>query len=210
MELSTPRTSHTFPCIFFPRAIFRVVHGWFNIQTNVWKVQNTTGRFLAQLHPFNFFLKILFLFQKFPIHEFFRGDVLWKLFVIGFPYKHCWSLLFQTCLPTRQNGVENRDKAYCLCIFVGNNNKSKLKLNWIESFINKQLTECSNFNNTSLNIHNNNFSPKFFEFVRRKERRQVILFPLRRPIDTICKIICLPKYIFFWLYPEEVKVLLYC
>ena len=27
---------------------------------------------------------------------------------MGFPYKHC---LFKTCLPTRQNGVENRDKA---------------------------------------------------------------------------------------------------
>ena len=23
------------------------------------------------------------------------------------------TLLFQACLPTRQNGVENRDKAYC-------------------------------------------------------------------------------------------------
>ena len=26
-----------------------------------------------------------------------------------FRYKHCY---FKTCLPTRQNGVENRDKAY--------------------------------------------------------------------------------------------------
>ena len=24
------------------------------------------------------------------------------------------TLLFQACLPTRQNGVENRDKAYCI------------------------------------------------------------------------------------------------
>ena len=39
------------------------------IQGNIWKVQNTTGRFLSQLHPSNFFLKILF-----------RNDVLWKLF----------------------------------------------------------------------------------------------------------------------------------
>ena len=37
--------------------------------------------------------------------------------------------VFQACLPTRQNGIENRDKAYCLCVFVGNNNKLKLKLN---------------------------------------------------------------------------------
>ena len=34
------------------------------IQENVWKVQNTTGRFLAQLHPSNFFLKILMLVPK--------------------------------------------------------------------------------------------------------------------------------------------------
>ena len=50
-----------------------------------------------------FFLKI----KKFPIHEFFRSDVSWKLFEIGFPYKHYY---FKTCLPTRQNGVQNRDK----------------------------------------------------------------------------------------------------
>ena len=34
------------------------------LQGNVWKVQNTTGRFLAQLHPSNFFLKTLFLMPK--------------------------------------------------------------------------------------------------------------------------------------------------
>ena len=33
-------------------------------QGNVWEVQNTTGRFLAQLHPSKFFLKILFLVPK--------------------------------------------------------------------------------------------------------------------------------------------------
>ena len=65
---------------FFSRELFlEALHGWFAIQTNVWKVQNTTERFLAQLHPSNFFsLKSFsfFLFQKFPIHEFFRSDVL--------------------------------------------------------------------------------------------------------------------------------------
>ena len=34
------------------------------IEGNVWKVQNTTGRFLSQPHPSNFALKILFLLQK--------------------------------------------------------------------------------------------------------------------------------------------------
>ena len=51
--------------VFFPRELFLVaVHGWFALQTNVWKVQNTTGRFLSQLHPSNFVLKILFLVPK--------------------------------------------------------------------------------------------------------------------------------------------------
>ena len=44
------------------------MHGWFAIQTNVWKVQN------------------------------FRISI--------------QTLLFQACLPTRRNGVENRDKTY--------------------------------------------------------------------------------------------------
>ena len=51
--------------VFFSRELFLVaVHGWFAIQTNVWKIQNTTGRFLAQLHPSNFFLKIVLLVVK--------------------------------------------------------------------------------------------------------------------------------------------------
>ena len=42
--------------VFFSRELFLVaVHGWFAIQTNVWKIQNTTGLFLALLHPSNFF-----------------------------------------------------------------------------------------------------------------------------------------------------------
>ena len=54
-----------FSVFFVPREPFLVpVHGWFAKQTNVWKVQNTTGRFLAQLHPSNFFLKILLLVPK--------------------------------------------------------------------------------------------------------------------------------------------------
>ena len=46
---------------FFSRELFLVaVHGWFALQTNVWKVQNTTGRFLVQLHPSNLFSSSLF------------------------------------------------------------------------------------------------------------------------------------------------------
>ena len=47
--------------VFFSRELFLIaVHGWFVIQTNVLKVQNTSGRFLSQLHPSNFF------FNPFP------------------------------------------------------------------------------------------------------------------------------------------------
>ena len=56
-QLSIP-----FP-VFFSRELCLVaVHGWFALQTNVQKVENTTGRFLAQLHPSNGF--ILFLALK--------------------------------------------------------------------------------------------------------------------------------------------------
>ena len=51
--------------VFFYRELFLVaVHGWFAIQTNVWKIQNTTGRSLVQLYPSDFFLKILFPVPK--------------------------------------------------------------------------------------------------------------------------------------------------
>ena len=51
--------------VFFPANYFLVAaHGWFAIQTNVWKVQNTNGRFLSQLHPPDFVLKILSLVPK--------------------------------------------------------------------------------------------------------------------------------------------------
>ena len=79
------------------------------IQGNVWKVQNTTGRFLAQLHPSNFFLKILLLVPKVSNSRIFQKrcfkKIIWHRISIQ-------TLLFQACLPTRQNGVENRDKAY--------------------------------------------------------------------------------------------------
>ena len=51
--------------IFFSREALRAVncHGK-KIQRKVWKIQNTTGRFLAQLYRSNFVLKILFLVPK--------------------------------------------------------------------------------------------------------------------------------------------------
>ena len=79
------------------------------IQWNVRKVQNTTGRFLAQLHPSKFLLKILFLVPKVSNSRIFQKRCFLK--IIWHPIS-VQTLLFRACLPTRQNGVENRDKAY--------------------------------------------------------------------------------------------------
>ena len=58
------KVSIHFPaCIFFPRTFFSSSSRLVRYQTIVWKVQNTTGCFLAQLHPSNFFLIILFTWR---------------------------------------------------------------------------------------------------------------------------------------------------
>ena len=103
--------------VIFSRELFlAAVHGWFAIQTNVWKCQNATRCFLAQLHSSVIFCKIICIVRlKFPI------DYSW-IFQKWCFMKIIWhrisvqTLLFQDllCLPTRQNGVENRDKAYSL------------------------------------------------------------------------------------------------
>ena len=83
------RTFHTFSCIFFRELFLVAFHGWFAIQTNLWKVQYTTGRFLAQLHPYNFFLKIFFLVPKVSNSRIFQTRCFMKIqFDIRFPYKH--------------------------------------------------------------------------------------------------------------------------
>ena len=55
IHLSVKRTSR--------ELLLKIVRGK-KIKGNVWKVQNTTGSFLAQLHPSNVFLKIFFLVPK--------------------------------------------------------------------------------------------------------------------------------------------------
>ena len=79
-------TFHTFPCIFFPRAIFRA----FANKQMYGKLKTRLDAFWHSYIPPIFFLKSFPYCQKFPIHEFFRSDVLWKLFDIGFPYKHSY------------------------------------------------------------------------------------------------------------------------
>ena len=83
-------TFHTFPCIFFPRTIFRAVHGWFATRQMYGTFKTRLDAFWHSYIPPIFFLKSFSYCQKFPIHEFFRSDVLWKLFDIGFPYNHCY------------------------------------------------------------------------------------------------------------------------
>ena len=72
------------------------------IQRNVWKVQNTTGGFLAQLHPSKFDPKILCPFQKkvsicnsWIVEKRSKFSV-WKLRDIGFPNKYCFVGLTMT------------------------------------------------------------------------------------------------------------------
>ena len=76
--------------VFFSRELFLVaVHGCFVIETNVWKCQNTSRCFVAQLCSSVIFCKIL----------------------------SAYSFQFIN-FPTRQNGVENRDKANKLWLYL--------------------------------------------------------------------------------------------
>ena len=59
----------------------------------------------------NFFLKIVFLVPKVSNSCIFQKQCFLKVIWHRISLQ---TLLFQACLPTRQNGVENRDKAYCL------------------------------------------------------------------------------------------------
>ena len=53
---------------------------------------------------------------SFTIHVFFRTAVLRQIFDIRFSYKHC--NFSRVCLAIRQDGVENRDKVYCVYTFL--------------------------------------------------------------------------------------------
>ena len=63
----------------------------------------------SYVHPSNFFLKILFLVPKVSNSWIFQKrcfmKIIWHRIFIQ-------TLLFQACLPNRQNGVGNLDKAY--------------------------------------------------------------------------------------------------
>ena len=72
-------------------------------------------RNLSTVTPLKFFSTILCFVALVYNCFFFRTAILWKLFGIRFSYKHCnFSYLF---MPTRQDGVENRDKVY-LAMFL--------------------------------------------------------------------------------------------
>ena len=98
-------TFHTFPCIFFPRAIFRAVHGWFANRQMYGQFKTRLDAFWHSYIPPILFLKSFSYCQKVSIHEFFQKrcflKIIWHRISIQ-------TLLFRACLPTRQY----RDKAY--------------------------------------------------------------------------------------------------
>ena len=73
------------------------------------KFKSLTGRFLAQLHRSNFVLKIIFLVPKVSNWWIFQKrrfmKIIWHRISIE-------TLYFKTCLPTRQDGFQNRDNVY--------------------------------------------------------------------------------------------------
>ena len=54
-----------------------------------------------------FFLRSFSECQKFPIHKFFRTSMFYENYLTSDFHTNTY---LKTCLPTRQNGVENRDK----------------------------------------------------------------------------------------------------
>ena len=77
------------------------------IPRNIWKIRNTTGRFLAQLHRSNFLLKFLFLVPKVSNSWIFQKrsfmKIIWHRISIQ-------TLYFKTCLPSHQDGFQTRNK----------------------------------------------------------------------------------------------------
>ena len=112
-------TFHTFPCIFFPRTIsssssrlVRYTDKCMENSKHDWTLCDTA----TSLHFF--FLKILFLVPKVSNSWIFQKRCFIKIIQHRISIQ---TLLFQACLPTRQNGVENRDKVYwnsCIRNFV--------------------------------------------------------------------------------------------
>ena len=107
-------TFHTFPCNFFSRELFLVaVHGWFAQYRQMYESSKhdwTLSGTATVIPPF-FFLKILFLVPKVSKLWIFQKRCFMKIIWHRISIQ---TLFFQACLPTRQNGVENRDKAYLL------------------------------------------------------------------------------------------------
>ena len=62
---------------------------------------------MVQLHPSNFFFLKFFSSAKSFQFMNFSEAMFYENYLTS--YKHRY---FKTCFPTRQNGVENRDKAY--------------------------------------------------------------------------------------------------
>ena len=81
------------------------------------------GKFKTQLDPFwhCYIPPILFSSNPFPSAKSFQFmNFSEAMLYENYLTSDFHTLLFQACLPTRQNGVENRDKAYCAENFIIN------------------------------------------------------------------------------------------
>ena len=95
---------------FFSRELFlEAVHGGSLYRQTNGKFKTRPDAFWHSYIPPISFLKILFLVPKVSHSWIFLK---WCFMKIIWHRISIQTLLFQGCLPTRQNGVENRDKAY--------------------------------------------------------------------------------------------------
>ena len=75
----------------------------------MWKIQKINWDLLAKLHPSNLVNTIFYLVFYRCDSEIVKNSTLEEVICYRIPIQ---TLQFLTALPTRQDGVENRDKAY--------------------------------------------------------------------------------------------------
>ena len=65
------------------------------------KLQKSTGRLLAEVHLSSWWIKSSALYFNIAVHKLSEIQCWKKLFVIGFPYKHCNYNFWPLCLPVK-------------------------------------------------------------------------------------------------------------
>ena len=105
----TPSRALNFPCIslyFFPLTIFRSSSRLVRFTDKCMESSKYDWTLSDTATSLQFFLKILFLVPKVSNSWIFRKRCFMK---ITWHRISIQTLLFQACLPTRQNGIENRE-----------------------------------------------------------------------------------------------------